>query len=108
MTQDLERLDNLTPSAPVDQINPMERSKEDRRRRQARELKEKAEDEKRKDGKRKTADRLMLSDPELLDEDSEELAQNDSDDENGQSEDDSEDDKELNKDTSDGHVDLKA
>lgn len=104
MTQDIERLEHLTAITPEEQVNPMIRSKEDRRRRQARDLKEKAEDEKRKDHKRKTADRLMLSDPELLDENSEEHAPDDSAGEN----DPPADDEALNKETSDGHIDLKA
>ena len=78
MNQDIERLEHLTPAAPKDQINPMAQSEQDRRRRHAKELREKAEDEKRKDGKKKTADRLMLSDPELADENSEEPELNDS------------------------------
>jgi hypothetical protein len=106
MTQDIERLEHLTASTPEEQINPIVRSKKDRRRRQARELKEKAEDEQRKDGKRKTGDRLMLSDPELLGEDGDEHAQDDGTGENDTPTDD--DDEELNKETSDGHIDLKA
>lgn len=104
MTQDIERLEHLTAITPEEQVNPMIRSKEDKRRRQARDLKEKAEDEKRKDHKRKTADRLMLSDPELLDENSENHAPDDSAGEN----DPPADDEALNKETSDGHIDLKA
>lgn len=104
MTQDIERLEHLTPITPEEQVNPMIRSKEDRRRRQARDLKDKADDEKRKDHKRKTADRLMLSDPELLDDKSEEHVSDDSTGEN----DSPADEEELNKETSDGHIDLKA
>lgn len=108
MTQDIERLEHLTAATPEEQVNPMIRSKEDRRRRQARDLKDKAEDEKRKDDKRKTADRLMLSDPELLDENSEEHAPDESAGENDAPIDNDGDDEELNNETSDGHIDLKA
>ena len=104
MNQDIERLEHLTHSTPEEQINPMTRSNEERRRRQAKELKEKAEDEKRKDGKRKTADRLMLSDSELLDENNDENKQDNS----GGDKDPPVDSEELNKETSDGHLDLKA
>lgn len=104
MTQDIERLEHLTASTPDEQVNPMTRSEEDKRRRQVRDLKEKAEDEKRKDSKRKAADRLMLSDSELVDDQSDENEPND-----GAVENDApEDDEELNKETTDGHIDLKA
>jgi hypothetical protein len=112
MTQDIERLEHLTAPTPEEQINPLVQSKRDSRRRQAKELKEKADDKKRKNGKKKTADRLMLSDPELQDgntdehaERVDEYAKEDSKAENVPPPD---DDEELNKDTSDGHVDLKA
>lgn len=104
MTQDIERLEHLTPVPPKEQINPMARSEEDRRRRKARDLKDKAEAEKRKEQRRKTADRLMLTDPELVGEAGEEPVKQEDADENETS---SVDDQ-LNKDTSDGHIDLKA
>lgn len=120
MTQDIERLEHLTAPTAEEQINPLVQSKRDSRRRQAKELKEKAEDKKRKNGKRKTADRLMLSDPELQDGNTDEHADEQTDEhvdeyakdhskaENVPPPDAPDDDEELNKDTSDGHIDLKA
>jgi hypothetical protein len=112
MTQDVERLEHLRAPTPEEQVNPLVQSKRDWRRRQAQELKEKAEDDKRKDGKKKTADRLMLSDPELQDENIDEHADERPDeyvkDDSGGENEPPNDDEDLNKDTPEGHVDLKA
>ncbi len=110
MTQDFDRVDHLGPTTPEERINKMVRSKEDRRRRQPRALKEKAEDEREKDRKKKSAYRLMLSDPELIEDEKDDKQDDKQPDEDAQIAEAPGDnnDEEANNDTSDGHIDLKA
>jgi len=105
MTQDIEQMDHLMGATPEDRLAAIERSKEENgRRRQARALKEKAEEEQEKARKRRMADTLEFGDGESAEPEKEEPSE-----QADQNEPDSPDDNaDVNKTGPDGHIDLKV